>query len=225
MPVALGKACKDRDDAQQALRLLAENNHRSLITQIAQRYQQPEIIAALGAFLDAGDFHDFPTKIQPLPEFYQFALWRRPQLKSSGLPLPDNAMRYLGDMLNFPREVKLYAGLNTVKSICTPTSLANFARDLFNAWIEAGGPSKANWAFTTLAFFGNDDTARALTPLIRAWPGESQHQRAALGLDILAEIGSDIALMLLNGIAKKSNLRRYRRMHRTKSSKLPNSVN
>ncbi|HEI8762718.1 TPA: WGR and DUF4132 domain-containing protein [Klebsiella oxytoca] len=203
LPAALGKACKDRDDAQQALRLLAENNHRSLITQIAQRYQQPEIIAALGAFLDAGDFHDFPTKIQPLPEFYQFALWRRPQLKSSGLPLPDNAMRYLGDMLNFPREVKLYAGLNTVKSICTPTSLANFAWDLFNAWIEAGGPSKANWAFTTLAFFGNDDTARALTPLIRAWPGESQHQRAALGLDILAEIGSDIALMLLNGIAKK----------------------
>ncbi|MEZ7213176.1 DUF4132 domain-containing protein [Klebsiella spallanzanii] len=203
LPAALGKACKDRDDAQQALRLLADNNHRSLITQIAQRYQQPEIIAALGAFLDVGDFHDFPAKIQPLPDFYQFALWRRPQLKSSGLPLPDDAMRYLGDMLNFPREVKLYAGLNTVKSICTPTSLANFAWDLFNAWIEAGGPSKANWGFTTLAFFGNDDTARALTPLIRAWPGESQHQRAALGLDILAEIGSDIALMQLNGIAQK----------------------
>lgn len=203
LPAALGKACKDRDDAQQALRLLADNNHRSLITQIAQRYQQPEIIAALGAFLDVRDLHDFPAKIQPLPEFYQFALWRRPQLKSTGLPLPDDAMRYLGDMLNFPREVKLYAGLNTVKSICTPTSLANFAWDLFNAWIEAGGPSKANWGFTTLAFFGNDDTARALTPLIRTWPGESQHQRAALGLDILAEIGSDIALMLLNGIAQK----------------------
>lgn len=39
--------------------------------------------------------------------------------------------------------------------------------------------------------------------MIRAWPGESQHKRATVGLDILAAIGSDIALMQLNGIAQK----------------------
>lgn len=60
-----------------------------------------------------------------------------------------------------------------------------------------------SWAFTTLGVLGNDDTARKLTPLIRAWPGESQHKRATVGLDILAAIGSDIALMQLNGIAQK----------------------
>ncbi|EIM4367117.1 DUF4132 domain-containing protein, partial [Escherichia coli] len=54
-----------------------------------------------------------------------------------------------------------------------------------------------------LGVLGNDDTARKLTPLIRAWPGESQHKRATVGLDILAAIGSDIALMQLNGIAQK----------------------
>ncbi|MCV5185823.1 hypothetical protein OFB79_26780, partial [Escherichia coli] len=57
--------------------------------------------------------------------------------------------------------------------------------------------------FTSLGILGNDDTARKLTPLIRAWPGESQHKRAVYGLDVLASIGSDIALMLLNGIAQK----------------------
>ncbi|HGX6803895.1 TPA: DUF4132 domain-containing protein, partial [Shigella flexneri] len=78
-----------------------------------------------------------------------------------------------------------------------------FVWDLFTAWLTAGAPSKESWAFTALGVLGNDDTARKLTPLIRAWPGESQHKRATVGLDILAAIGSDIALMQLNGIAQK----------------------
>src|SRR5207248_4584576 len=36
-----------------------------------------------------------------------------------------------------------------------------------------------------------------------AWPGESQHQRAVLGLECLRAIGTDTALMQLNGIAQK----------------------
>ena len=42
-----------------------------------------------------------------------------------------------------------------------------------------------------------------LAPLVRAWPGESAHARAVKGLDVLAAIGSDIALMHLAGIANK----------------------
>ena len=42
-----------------------------------------------------------------------------------------------------------------------------------------------------------------LTPLIRAWPGESQHPRAVFGLECLRAIGTDVALMQLNGIAQK----------------------
>lgn len=106
-------------------------------------------------------------------------------------------------MLRFPQEDTLYAGLLQVKDACTADSLAEFAWDLFTAWETAGAPSKESWAFTALGVLGNDDTARKLTPLIRAWPGESQHKRATVGLDILAAIGSDIALMQLNGIAQK----------------------
>jgi hypothetical protein len=39
--------------------------------------------------------------------------------------------------------------------------------------------------------------------MIRAWPGESAHARAVVGLDVLAAIGSDVALMHLHGIAQK----------------------
>jgi hypothetical protein len=54
-----------------------------------------------------------------------------------------------------------------------------------------------------LGLLGSDDAAMKLTPLIRAWPGESQHPRAVFGLECLRTIGSDAALMQLNGIAQK----------------------
>jgi hypothetical protein len=50
---------------------------------------------------------------------------------------------------------------------------------------------------------GGDEVARKLTPLIRVWPGESLQARAVSGLDILARIGTDLALMHLNGVAQK----------------------
>jgi hypothetical protein len=42
-----------------------------------------------------------------------------------------------------------------------------------------------------------------ITPLIRNWPGESQHARAVFGLECLRAVGSDTALMQLNGISQK----------------------
>ena len=178
-------------------------NQRETIEEIAQGYNQPDILAALATLFDSDPLEDHPAKIAPLPGFYQFTLWRRPRLKSNNLPLPDDAMRHLGTMLSFSRDITAYAGLEIIKDTFTRDSLADFGWDLYTAWTEAGAPAKENWAFTSLGILGDDDTARKLTPLIRAWPGESQHKRAVYGLDVLASIGSDIALMLLNGIAQK----------------------
>ncbi len=203
LPVALGKKGKDRDCARQALRLLVNLNQRETIEEIAQGYNQPDVLAALATLFDSDPLEEYPAKIAPLSGFYQFTLWRRPRLKSNNLPLSDDAMRHLGTMLSFPRDITAYAGLDIIREIFTRESLAEFGWDLYTAWTEAGAPAKENWAFTSLGILGNDDTARKLTPLIRAWPGESQHKRAVSGLDVLADIGSDVALMLLNGIARK----------------------
>ncbi|WP_089630533.1 DUF4132 domain-containing protein [Escherichia coli] len=203
LPVALGKKGKDRDCARHALRLLVNLNQRETIEEIAQGYNQPDVLAALATLFDSDPLEEYPAKIAPLSGFYQFTLWRRPRLKSNNLPLSDDAMRHLGTMLSFPRDITAYAGLDIIREIFTRESLAEFGWDLYTAWTEAGAPAKENWAFTSLGILGNDDTARKLTPLIRAWPGESQHKRAVSGLDVLADIGSDVALMLLNGIARK----------------------
>jgi hypothetical protein len=44
---------------------------------------------------------------------------------------------------------------------------------------------------------------RALAATIAAWPGEGGHRKAVRGLDVLAEIGTDLALMHLNGISRR----------------------
>jgi hypothetical protein len=160
------------------------------------------VVQALRAVLDESPLDRFPTKRAKLPEFWQPRGWRRPTL-ANGKALPDEALDHLGQMLTFPTNEGLYGGIAVVKEACDAGSLAEFAWDAFTAWLEASGPSKEGWALTMLGLFGNDDTARKLTPFIRAWPGEAAHARAVTGLDVLATIGSDVALMLLNGIAQK----------------------
>ncbi|EGO8361721.1 DUF4132 domain-containing protein [Escherichia coli] len=203
LPSVLGKAGSEREDATTAIRYLAHHGHQPLIEKIAHHYKQPEVFTGLLDVLNSDPLDNFPQKIAKLPEWCSPELWHRPLLCSNGKALPDSAILHLCTMLSFPREATLYPGITQVVEICTPQSLADFAWDLFLSWESASGSAKDNWAFTALGILGNDDTARKLTPLIRAWPGESQHKRATVGLDVLAAIGTDIALMQLNGIAQK----------------------
>lgn len=199
---ALGKAGEARDCAAAALRMLAGRGHEALIMEVAQRYQRPEVLEAVNLVLNEDPLDRFPSKRTSMPEFWQPGFWKRPVLKN-GKALPDHALQHLGTMLTFPTQEELYAGLEQVKQACTPQSLADFVWDVFCAWINTGGVAKENWALTMLGYLGNDDTARKLTPFIRTWPGEAAHARAVTGLDVLANIGTDVALMMLNGIAQK----------------------
>jgi predicted DNA-binding WGR domain protein len=82
-------------------------------------------------------------------------------------------------------------------------SADEFAWKLFERWITEGAASKEKWGMAALGALGNDTSVLKLTPMVRAWPGESQHPRAVLGLEVLRAIGTDTALMQLNGIAQK----------------------
>ncbi len=78
-----------------------------------------------------------------------------------------------------------------------------FVWSLFELWLDRGAPSKDRWAITSIGLLGNDTSVMKLTPLIRKWPGESQHQRATLGLACLRAIGTDTALTQINNIGQK----------------------
>lgn len=93
--------------------------------------------------------------------------------------------------------------MDEIKKEGDPVSLENFGWKLFELWLGVGAPSKEKWVFTALGYTGGDHTALKLSPMIRVWPGEAQHQRAVTGLEVLRAIGTDTALMQLNGIAQK----------------------
>lgn len=93
--------------------------------------------------------------------------------------------------------------LTAVKQAAEATSLDAFAWKLFELWQGMGCDSNGRWALRAVGRLGGDGCVLKLTPLLRAWPGESQHARAVLGLACLQEIGSDRALMALNSIAQK----------------------
>jgi hypothetical protein len=83
------------------------------------------------------------------------------------------------------------------------TMLAAFVWAVFWQWQSNGGDGKDNWALRALGLLGDDSTVLKLTPVLREMPGLGQYKQAAMGLDCLRMIGSDMALMSISNIANK----------------------
>ncbi len=202
VPYAVGETKSARTYAETALRLLASRGHRGEVEEAAKAHGD-EAVAATVDIVDFDPHLVLPKKIPSIPAFFKAATFTRPLLVGRTKALPLASVEAIGTMLSFTSWDEPYPGLVDVKAACDPRSLAGFAWDLFQAWLAAGAPSKESWAFNALGFFGDDDCARKLTPLVRAWPGEAAHARAVVGLDVLAKIGTDVALMFLHGISQK----------------------
>lgn len=161
-----------------------------------------------------------PLSEAEAPELLREALTAQPYLKlAKGVSwlhpelLPDLALagKRLDENLSFKLLQALqrstphspHALILALQQLSDQTVLAQFAWAVFEQWLHAGGPSKDSWAMYGLALLGNTQTAMRLAELIRIWPGESQHRRAVLGIDVLSAMGSDAALMQINGIAQK----------------------
>jgi predicted DNA-binding WGR domain protein len=202
---AFGKDKAGRDNGAFGLRWLMRQGQEAMIDAIAAEYDTTagmDVSAALVALKCADPLNVLPAKMPKLPLFFSPATFRRPLLKD-GRALPLTAVEHIGTMLTISKLEAPYPGIDIVRETCTPDSLAEFAWDLFEAWLTAGAPAKENWAFHALGLLGDNATVHRLTPKIREWPGESAHARAVAGLDILNAIGTDLALMSLNAIANK----------------------
>ncbi|MDO9436655.1 DUF4132 domain-containing protein [Hydrogenophaga sp.] len=202
LPLAFGPDKALREDAQFGLRWLMDDGFDAQARAIAT-VLGPEVAQALQALLDVDPLRVLPPRIPKLPAYFVASSFSQPVLREGGAALPDSAIEHIGTMLAISPLDAPYPGLAIVKALCTPQSLAALARDLFEAWMVEGAPSKAGWFLTALGWLGDDEAARRLAPCIREWPGQAAHQRAVAGLDVLAAIGSDVALMHLHGIATK----------------------
>jgi predicted DNA-binding WGR domain protein len=202
VPDAVGVAGKARAGAEAALRLVATATGDEAVVRAAESYGA-EAAKAVEALLAADPLDNVPARL-PKP-----GAWADPALlpqvllrdRTHALPLP--AVGHVLTMLALSKPGEVYPGLAVVREVCDPASLAEFGWEVFERWRTAGLPAKDGWALTGLGWIGDDETVRRLTPIIRAWPGESGHQRAVTGLDVLAAIGTEIALMHLNGISQR----------------------
>ncbi|BEL12657.1 hypothetical protein Q0Z83_108480 [Actinoplanes sichuanensis] len=120
------------------------------------------------------------------------------------LVLPTESLRDLAMVFALHKPLEPYAGVEVVRAACEPEDLARFAWGLFEAWLAAGADGRQGWALDALGLVGDDEVVRRLTPLIMGWPGQSGHARAVTGLGVLADIGTEVALVHLHRIAERT---------------------
>ncbi|SNY54520.1 DUF4132 domain-containing protein [Paractinoplanes atraurantiacus] len=206
VPPALQKPGAARREAEQALLALAVNGHGDAVRAAAETYGA-QAAAAIGVLLGTDPLSVLPAKMPPVPSWAVPGLLPPVRLRDGSGALPPEAVTSLVSILAISRLDDPYAGLALVRESCDPSSLAEFGWGLFQRWQTAGANSKENWALSALGLIGDDETVRRLTPLILAWPGDGGHAKAVTGVNILAAIGSDVALMRLHGIAQRAKFK------------------
>ncbi|MDL4821156.1 DUF4132 domain-containing protein [Actinomadura opuntiae] len=219
VPDALGKRVGPRRNAVHALRLIEGDVVE------AARVHGDEAARAVAELLADAPVQTEPAHTRPkppdLPRWLDTEALPRPVLRDSGLRLPPGAARNLVHLWAMALRPDAFPGAaeaaEETAALCDPASLTAFAWAVFEAWREAGMPGRSGFVLPALGRFGDDDTVRRLTPLIKEWPGQAGHDRAAAGLDALAAIGTDLALLHLDGIARSG---RYKGLQRQAQGKL-----
>ncbi|MFJ5924635.1 DUF4132 domain-containing protein [Kitasatospora sp. NPDC092948] len=203
VPAALGKAGPARHSAEQALRVIAEAHGEAAVRAAAGAYG-PKAEQAVGTLLSADPLVTaLPAKLPPPSDWAEPVALPQLLLRGGEGALPAEAVRHVLTMLAVSAPGAFYPGLDEVDRLCEPQSVAEFCWALFERWRLVGMPVQDGWALHVLGRFGDDETVRRLTPVLRAWPGERAHHRAVDGLEVLAAIGTDLALLHLHGIAQR----------------------
>jgi len=199
LPAALNPKSAEHADAVFGLRWLAGQDLRKALETQAQAV---DAAAELAALLDADPLLNYPNRLPALPDFFAVVA-RAGLLLRNGTRVPAAGVFHLGTMLAFSSLSAPYAGLALVREVCDPDSLRNFLWDLYEAWHAAGAPAKSNWAFQALGLLGDDALAVGLAQRMRNWPSEGLSGRAVAGLDLLAEMPCESALIQLQRLSMR----------------------
>ncbi len=218
-----GKDGKLSDAAIDYLREVKRNGHEDLIVKYVKKAEKKSAGAARIQLevLDRKEKIHQPMDAKTTPKWLQQAIAAvTPPKKPAKLPAWVNPSRVLplvvGETrLNDEQVVTVLQVLATtaiserhpllvsIKEHIDKPSRDDFAWGMFQLWQEDGSDTKQKWVMGAIGHLGDDDCVLKLTPLVRAWPGESQHARAVFGLECLRGVGSNAALMQLSSISQK----------------------
>ncbi|MFD6425769.1 DUF4132 domain-containing protein [Streptomyces sp. NPDC060198] len=202
VPDAVGKPGAPRRAAERALLQIAAVHGERTVHEAADRYGADAVRSVEALLVSDPLERALPEKLPVLPNWAEPGLL--PQLLTrTGEALPAGVVRNALTMFALSRPGEVYPGVAALRAATAPDSLAGFAWAVFEQWLDARLPARESWALYVLGEVGNDETVRRLTPVVRAWPGEGAHHRAVEGLDVLAAIGSEVALLQLHDIGQR----------------------
>ncbi|MEV0663071.1 DUF4132 domain-containing protein [Actinomadura luteofluorescens] len=207
---ALGKRVGPRRGAVKALRIIEGD-----VVGAARVHgdEAAEAVARLLAAAPAGTAPvEPPVRAPSLPKWLDADALPRPLLREGG-ELPREAARNLLLALTVSPGARLdvTSVVDGAARACEPESLTAFVWAQFEAWQAAGMPKGSGFVLSALGRFGDDVVVRRLAPLAKEWPGRSGgYSSAVQGLEALVDIGTDLALTHLNGIAQKSRYKGLR---------------
>lgn len=196
VPAALGGDKKTRPAAEAALRWTGRvAGDESVLKAVAAHYDT-EVVARVADLLDTGP--DVPLGPDPRPGAWADARLLPPvKVKDGSAVLPHEGAVNLISILSLWSPRLPYPGVEPVREYCEAESLERFSIALFELWLSAGAPPADTWAVDQLGCFGTDATVALLDGHVDDWAGHNQVERARLGLEVLAAIGTDAAFEVM----------------------------
>ncbi|APO46148.1 hypothetical protein BS614_20365 [Paenibacillus xylanexedens] len=92
--------------------------------------------------------------------------------------------------------------LNELRDYVSEASLARFASELLQVWIQEGAPAKEKWVMYISALFGDIQIVNILAPQIKEWTENSRGAIAADAVKVLAYLKDPSALMAIDKIKR-----------------------
>lgn len=207
LPPALTGNAKDSAHALRMVRALIEKGHRQELFSHANELGV-DAAQELDALLAPAPL---PAKPPSLPSFVDLTTLPVPTLKESNERLaPEHLERFVQLLACLPLDAARSAVL-TVRDACDSASLGDLARALVDRWSAADAPGKEKWVLVAAALVGDDLVTHRLAESVATWAEQGKHPRVAAGVEALASVGSDVALMRLARFAEKSKVKNLKK--------------
>ncbi|MFY9259447.1 MAG: DUF4132 domain-containing protein [Gallionella sp.] len=203
IPAALGSNAELSSLAQRTLHWLQEQGVREVILQEAIEYGEAADLA-IQQLLATSAADILPAKLPAAPKNIPLQILPRLLLKANGRAIPLSHVPEVLMIFLLCKPDQPYVGLGYLQETLQADSLARFGQGLFKWWMQNEAPSKERWIFDVQGLIGNDETARLLNSALRQWRAALNRVRAHDALNMLAQIGSDVALMYLDTLSKQT---------------------
>lgn len=203
LPAAFGEDPELRFVAHYALHHMFKHGKEAAMFEQAERYGTAAV-EALRLLSKEPPQEALPEKLPaPLKGLHVPGLPRL-YLKDSGKALPLEQVQHVLTMMALCKQNLPFSGFLALQEALTPESLAKFGQSLFEWWRSSDQPSKGAWIFWLQAFVGNDETARQLNVALKQWRAALSRVRAYEAMEMLVQIGSDVALMYLHQLSEQT---------------------